>query len=125
MEKLATADSTSLVSRNARIEGEIHGNENLKIEGYVKGSIKLNGDVYVGTTGTVEADIEATNVFIEGSVTGNIMARDQLEIQSSGKMRGDITARSIDIKEGCAFEGRSHMIKSDPVSKNAKTSPNA
>jgi cytoskeletal protein CcmA (bactofilin family) len=124
MENLATADATSLISRNARIEGEIHGNENLKIEGYVKGSIKLNGDVYVGTTGIVEADIEATNVFIEGAVTGNIVARDQLEIQSSGKMSGDITARSIDIKEGSAFEGRSQMIKSDAVSKNAKISPN-
>lgn len=114
MQNLSTADSTSLVSRNARIEGDIRGNENINIEGYIKGSINLNGDVFVAVSGVVEADIEAINVYIEGRVIGNITARDNLEIQSSGKMMGDITARSIDIKEGSTFEGRSHMIKSDP-----------
>ncbi len=114
MQNLSTADSTSLISPNARIEGEIRGNENINIEGCIKGSIRLNGDVYVAASGVVEADIEAINVNIEGRVIGNITARDNLEIQSSGKMTGDITARSIDIKEGSTFEGRSHMIKSDP-----------
>jgi cytoskeletal protein CcmA (bactofilin family) len=113
MQNLSTADSTSVVSRNARIEGDIRGNENIIVEGFIKGTIQLDGDVYVGITGMVEADIEAFNVFIEGQVTGNIKARDRLEIQSSGKMTGDISARSIDIKDGSAFEGRSRMIKSD------------
>jgi cytoskeletal protein CcmA (bactofilin family) len=108
-----SAHSTSLLSRNANIEGEIHGNENLKIEGYLKGSIRLNGDIHIGSTGIVEADIKAINVIIEGTVTGNVFANEHLEIQSSGKMTGDITARSIDIQEGSTFEGRSHMIKSD------------
>jgi cytoskeletal protein CcmA (bactofilin family) len=114
MQNLTTADATSLISRNARIEGDIRGNENINIEGHIKGSIKLNGDVFVAASGVVEADIEAANVYIEGKVIGNIKAYDNLEIQSCGKMTGDITARSIDIKEGSTFEGRSHMIKSDP-----------
>ena len=124
MQNPSTAESTSLVSRNARIEGDIRGNENINIEGYVKGSIKLKGDVYVAINGVVEADIEATNVYIDGRVIGNITARDNLEIQSSGKMTGDITARSIDIKEGSIFEGRSHMIKSDTVLETAAETPN-
>lgn len=125
MQNLSTADSTSLVSRNARIEGDIRGNENIIVEGFIKGTMQLDGDVYVGITGIVEADIEAINVFIEGQVTGNIKARDRLEIQSSGKMTGDISARSIDIKDGSAFEGRSRMIKSDSGSKTSSDLPNA
>jgi cytoskeletal protein CcmA (bactofilin family) len=41
-----------------------------------------------------------------------VTARNHLEIQATGKMIGDITAKSIDIKEGSTFEGRSRMLKS-------------
>jgi len=112
MPKDTTSDSTSLLSRNVKIEGEIRGDENLHIDGRIKGAIKLNGDILIGNAGIVEAEIEAENVVIQGQVTGNVMARQQLEIQPSGKLIGDCTARSIDIKEGAVFEGRSNMIRS-------------
>ena len=112
METEALVGSISLLSRNIKIEGEVYGKENLKIEGILKGSIKLNGDLHVESTGVVEADIEADNIIIQGKVTGNAVARQHLEIQASGVMNGDISARSIDIKEGSSFEGRSNMIKS-------------
>ena len=113
MQTKSDADSTSLVSRNVVIEGQIEGTENLRIDGQIKGHIKINGSLIVGATGIIEADVEADNVIIEGQVKGDVLARDHLEIQSTGKMFGDITARTIDIKEGSTFEGRSHMLKPD------------
>ena len=112
MQKDKTADSTSLVSKNVRIEGEVQGPENLHVEGYIKGAIALSGDIFVGNTGIVEADLEAKNIVIQGEVTGNIKAHQQLEIHPSGKLIGDCTAASIDIKEGAVFEGRSVMMRS-------------
>ena len=112
MRKDQAADSTSLLSKNVKIEGEIQGPENLHVEGYIKGSIKLSGDIFVGNTGIVEADVEAKNIVIQGEVTGNVLAHKQLEIHPSGKLIGDCSAASIDIKEGAVFEGRSNMIKS-------------
>ncbi|OQY30169.1 MAG: hypothetical protein B6244_00975 [Candidatus Cloacimonetes bacterium 4572_55] len=112
MATTSAADSTSLLSKNVSINGEISGNENIKIEGFLKGLIILNGNVFVGGTGVVEADIEVTNIIIEGKVTGNIKAKSKLSIHPSGKLIGDVTARVIDIKEGAIFEGRSHMIPS-------------
>ena len=111
MPKDNTAGSTSLLSRSVKIEGEIHGEENLHIDGRIKGAVRLNGDVLIGNAGIVEAEIEADNVIIQGQVTGNVTARQQLEIQPSGKLIGNCTARSIDIKEGAVFEGRSNMIR--------------
>jgi cytoskeletal protein CcmA (bactofilin family) len=102
---------TSLVSRGVSIEGDIQGVENAQIEGHIKGSIRLDGDIIIGTSAVVEADVEGNNIIIRGTVIGNVTAREHLEIQSTGKMNGDITARSIDFKDGSSFEGRSQMIK--------------
>ncbi len=112
MEVVTSGASMSLVSENIRIEGELGGEENILINGRVVGSIKLNGDVVIGQSGLVEADIEGDTVVIQGTVKGNVTARHHLEIQATGKLIGDITARSIDIKEGSTFEGRSRMLKS-------------
>jgi cytoskeletal protein CcmA (bactofilin family) len=122
MRKDQAADSTSLLSKNVKIEGEIQGPENLHIEGYIKGSIKLSGDIFVGNTGIVEADMEAKNIVIQGEVAGNVLAHQQLEIHPSGKLIGDCSAASIDIKEGAVFEGRSNMIKSASSSAGSSTS---
>ena len=107
----------SLISRNNKIYGEIEGNENLIVEGYVKGSIKINGDIIIENSGIVKAEIEAVNAIIKGEVIGNVVAMEHLEIQASGKMTGDIYAKSIDIKEGSSFDGRSHMMKKKRKSK--------
>ncbi|CAB1073682.1 hypothetical protein D1AOALGA4SA_1919 [Olavius algarvensis Delta 1 endosymbiont] len=110
MEKGNTGSTSSILSQEVRLEGDIQGSETLQIEGQLKGSVKLTGgDIYIGPTGIVEADIEADNVVVQGEIHGNVTARKQLQIQSTGKLRGDCTAQSIDIKEGALFEGRSTM----------------
>ena len=112
MQKDPSADSISLLSKNVRIEGQIEGPENLHVEGYLKGAVELSGDIFIGNTGIVEADVEAKNIIIQGEVTGKVKAHQQLEIHPTGKLVGDCTAASIDIKEGAVFEGRSNMIRS-------------
>jgi cytoskeletal protein CcmA (bactofilin family) len=111
MENDSQPTLTSLVSRGVSIEGDIQGAENAQIEGHIKGSIRLDGDIIIGSGAVVEADVEGNNIIIKGTVIGNVTAREHLEIQSTGKMNGDITARSIDFKDGSSFEGRSQMIK--------------
>jgi len=123
MQKDKSADSTSLLSKNVKIEGEIRGPENLHVEGYLKGAVVLSGDIFIGNTGVVEADVEAKNIVIQGELSGNVKAHRQLEIHPTGKLIGDCTAASIDIKEGAVFEGRSNMIRSSVTA--AGPSPNA
>ena len=108
-----TTAATSVVSAKAKIAADIRGGESLLIEGYVKGTIELEGDIIVATSGVVEADLTANNIIIQGTVRGNAIAREHLEILSSGNMTGDISARSLDLREGSSFEGRSRMIKSE------------
>lgn len=115
MDKSRGTGSTSLLSRNVEIEGEVLGEENLHVDGSIKGRIKLSGNLFVGASGTVEADVEATNVVIQGKIIGNVSAEQQLEIQPSGRLIGDCTAASIDIREGAVFDGRSSMKRPSAV----------
>jgi len=112
MEIGKTTGTTSLLSKKVKIEGDIQGDEDLRVEGHFKGTIKVAGDFVIGQSGVVEADVEADNIVIQGQITGNVLARKQLEIQSSGQLLGDCKAKSIDIREGALFEGRSSMLRS-------------
>jgi cytoskeletal protein CcmA (bactofilin family) len=112
MEIGKTTGTTSLLSKKVTIEGDITGDEDLRVEGHFKGTIKVVGDIFVGQSGVVEADVEADNIVIQGQITGNVLARKQLEIQSSGQLLGDCKEKSIDIREGALFEGRSSMLRS-------------
>jgi cytoskeletal protein CcmA (bactofilin family) len=120
MDKGKATGTTSLLSKEVKIEGDIQGNEDLQVDGQLKGSVKIAGNIFVGPTGLVEADVEADNVVIQGQITGNVLARKQLQIQSSGKLMGDCMAQTIDIKEGALFEGRSKMIRSSAPPAGAK-----
>lgn len=102
---------TSVVSEHVVLEGDIGGEEHLHIFGQIRGSIRISGDILVGKTGVVEADVEADNITIEGTIRGNALAKEHLEILPTGTMIGDIAARSIDIREGSSFEGRSRMLR--------------
>ena len=121
MDRNRGTGSTSLLSRNVVIEGEVAGDENLHVDGSIKGNIKLNGNLFVGASGSVEADVEANNVVIQGKIVGNVIAEQQLEIQPSGRLIGDCTAASIDIREGAVFDGRSSMKR--PAAAASKTVP--
>jgi cytoskeletal protein CcmA (bactofilin family) len=120
MDKDKATGTTSLLSKEVKIEGDIQGNEDLQVDGQFKGSVKIAGNIYVGLTGIVEADVEADNIVVQGQITGNVLARKQLQIQSSGKLLGDCMAQTIDIKEGALFEGRSKMLRSSVSPAGAK-----
>ena len=63
MEKSKASGSTSLLSKNVNIVGDIQGDEDLHVEGRFKGSIKITGNIFVGQTGLVEAEVEAAKSY--------------------------------------------------------------
>lgn len=118
MRKKDKADSTSLLSKNIFIEGDLSGNENFKIEGKIKGSVDVAGDIIIAESASVEAEIKGNNVVVKGSVKGNITSRNLIEIHATGKVTGDIMAKSVDIQEGATFEGRSQMLQAGKILEN-------
>jgi cytoskeletal protein CcmA (bactofilin family) len=99
----------TIIGRGITIKGELFGEEDVRIEGRVEGKIQLTKNLLVGSSGVIEADVEADNIRIGGTVTGNLVAQNRVEIVASGTMIGDIKAPRVIVAEGAHFKGNVDM----------------
>jgi cytoskeletal protein CcmA (bactofilin family) len=99
----------NVVGPTATFVGELRCDGGVRIDGVFQGSVETMGNVIIGDTAKVVADIVGRNVSISGAVKGNIRASGRLEILSTGLVWGDIEVASFLIDEGGVFSGRSEM----------------
>ena len=91
------------------LEGALNFKGQARLDGHFKGSIKGSGELLVGPTAVVEADIQCTSVIISGQVIGDITASDRLELRAPGQLKGDISAPLVVMDEGVLYEGHCSM----------------
>jgi cytoskeletal protein CcmA (bactofilin family) len=77
-----------------------------RIDGRVAGTVMASASVWVGTTGVVEADLEADAIVVEGSVRGDLRARTSIELGPEAVVDGDLTGPRIVVAEGACVNGR-------------------
>jgi len=83
---------------------------NLRINGKFEGNLETRGNLTVGPTAVVLADILGDNVIIGGRVKGRITARERLTILPSAIVEGDIYPAKLNVAEGAILEGRCFML---------------
>jgi cytoskeletal protein CcmA (bactofilin family) len=99
----------NVVGPTATFVGELKCDGGVRIDGVFQGTLETMGNVIVGETAKVLADIVGRNISISGAVKGNITASGRLEILSTGLVWGDIQVASFLIDEGGVFSGKSQM----------------
>lgn len=99
----------NVLGPNTSYNGTIRSDGNVRIEGIYEGRIETAGNVIVGPSAKVLADIVANAVQVWGAVRGTITAQNRLEIMSSGRVWADIRATSLLIDEGGSFRGHCLM----------------
>ncbi len=99
----------TVIGPNANFKGNVQSDGGMKIDGIFEGQIELAGNLVVGESGKVIADVKAQNVSVSGAVKGTINANGRLEILSTGKVWADISVASFLIDEGGFFRGQSVM----------------
>ena len=103
-------ESLSVVGQSLVVKGEIEAAEDMLIQGRVEGSIKHTADrLIIGTSGVVNADIDARNLIIEGVVEGNIVGSESVVIEETADVRGNIYTARISISDGAQFSGTVDM----------------
>jgi len=97
----------TVLGPNTTYQGILRSDGNIRIDGvYEEGRIETDGNVIIGPSGKVLADIVANSIQVWGAVRGHITARGRLEILSSGQVWGDVRVASLLIDEGGVFQGR-------------------
>jgi cytoskeletal protein CcmA (bactofilin family) len=106
----------NVIGPTATFVGELRCDGGVRIDGVFQGHLETMGNVIVGETAKVAADIVGRNISISGAVKGNISASGRLEILSTGLVWGDIDVASFLIDEGGVFSGRSEMpVEFEPL----------
>ncbi len=83
---------------------------NLRINGKFEGTLETKGNLTVGATAIVLADVIGDNIIIGGRVKGRITAKERLTILPSAIVEGDIFPAKLNIAEGAILEGRCCML---------------
>jgi len=83
---------------------------NLRINGKFEGTLETRGNLTIGSTAVVFADITGDSIVIGGRVKGKIIARESLTLLPTAIIEGDIFPTKLNVAEGAIFEGKCAML---------------
>ncbi|MEZ4648157.1 MAG: polymer-forming cytoskeletal protein [Candidatus Eisenbacteria bacterium] len=115
------SQETTQVATGAGLSGKVHTTGNLVVNGRIEGSVRAEGDVEVGASGVVEAEVEGRNVTVAGRVKGRIYAEGKVVLVSGSHVEGDIHAQSLKIEDSVFFQGGCVMGESARREKGTTT----
>lgn len=83
---------------------------NLRINGRFEGVLETRGNLTIGPTAIVQADIVGDNIIIGGRIKGKITAKERLTLLPNAILEGDIYPARLNVTEGAILEGRCSML---------------
>lgn len=98
----------TIVGPNAYFRGEIQSDGGVRIDGIFEGVVDITGNLVIGESAKVIADITANNISISGAIKGNI-AGNRVEVLETGRVWGDLTINSLLLNEGAYLRGQTMM----------------
>jgi len=108
----ASGRDAAVIGSSIHIDGDLHGEEDLRIEGDVNGTIQLKSNsLTVGKQGKIRADIYARSIIVDGLVEGDLYGAERVAIRKNAQVKGNITAPKVSLEEGARFKG---SIEMDP-----------
>jgi cytoskeletal protein CcmA (bactofilin family) len=112
--------STTLISPDTVVHGDLHFSGNLDIEGLVQGNIVAQPGkdalVRVVGKGRVEGEIRAPSVIINGTVQGDVHSSKHLELAAKGRVQGNVFYTLVEMAAGSEVNGSlTHVVEADPA----------
>lgn len=121
--------STTLISRDTEIVGDIKFNGNLDIEGTVRGNIIAqtgkDAVVRIVDKGLVEGEIRAPSVIINGVIVGDVYSSKHLELASKARVQGNVHYTLVEMAIGAEVNGSlKHTAEAAaPAKRETKAAP--
>lgn len=102
----------TVLGTNSTLEGTLSSSANVRLDGTFNGTLEITGNILVGETARIEADINAKNISIAGAVRGNIHGK-KVQLLRTGRVWGDIHAAALTTEEGAFIDGKITMVSHD------------
>lgn len=94
------------------LDGSLTSTGNVRLDGTFSGKLDIHGNVLVGETAKITADISAKNISIAGAVRGNVTGK-KVQLLRTGRVWGDITSTALSTEEGAFIDGKISMVSKD------------
>lgn len=114
-------NTSSVIGEHVSLNGNLRVEGSIVIHGEVEGAITCTGELVVGKTGRVKADLDVGSCTIGGRVEGKIFAKGRVELETNSHLTGDVNANSFVIQDGCFFQGNCTMGEAKNTLSEAKT----
>ncbi|MFA5008157.1 MAG: polymer-forming cytoskeletal protein [Candidatus Omnitrophota bacterium] len=108
---LRKKDDEKILDINATMQGSLVFSDpvNLRINGKFEGTLNTKGNLMVGESAIVNADITGEDMILGGKVSGKIIASRMVTLTGTAQFNGDIEAPKIVMEEGAIFNGKCKM----------------
>ena len=103
------ATLNGFLDKGSRLKGELHFEETFRVDGRFEGKIPSGGELILGDSAEVEAEVHVARVSINGVFRGTIDATERVEIHPRARVTGEIRTPVLSIEEGAFFEGSCRM----------------
>jgi len=116
----------TVIGSNSTLYGELRCQSDVRIDGTFEGTLEIEGNVLVGESGKINADIHAKNVSVAGAVRGDISGK-KVQLLRTARVWGNITASAITTEEGAFIDGKltmsQHTASTTQLEVNALPAP--
>lgn len=99
----------TVIGLNVNLKGNLKNQGSIQVNGSVEGEVRSDDNITVGETAMIKGPVAAKVIEVSGTIKGLVEASEKLEINPTGKVIGDINAKSLIIKQGAIFIGKSAM----------------
>ncbi|NDJ78315.1 MAG: polymer-forming cytoskeletal protein [Chloroflexi bacterium] len=101
-----------MLGPSVTLKGDFRSQADVRLDGTFEGTLEIDGNVLIGESAKITADIYARNISIAGAVRGNVSGH-KVQLLRTGRVWGDINATAIATEEGAFIEGKVTMIAHD------------
>lgn len=108
------SSNLTFIADDCEFNGTIVSKGSARIDGRVEGIVNVAGDLVIGQSASLKADLQATTISIAGEIHGNVKAKELLELSSTARLYGDINTKQLKIDQGARFIGSS-TYEEEPI----------
>ena len=111
----------TVIGKDSICKGSLKAKGSIRIDGDMEGDLSTQGDVFIGESGRVAAEIKCRNIAVAGRFEGTLDAEGKLEIRSTGIVTGCIRLNGLLVDDGAIFSGEVEMKGNIRASKTTTT----